>query len=145
MTTEERINYITTYPPLSRMWRSIRMAHTNFPARTHSDSVSTALLSLQIILTWITSRFLEEHFPYNHKVHRSSKKFHGKTLHVSKSMQLKKWNNFFSKISQVLLIAKTCSSTSEITYFLNCRIASDQKANRLQEITSFCHKRLLNS
>jgi hypothetical protein len=35
-----------TYPPLSRMWRSTRTAHTNFPEITQSDSISTALLSL---------------------------------------------------------------------------------------------------
>lgn len=35
------------YPPLSKMWRSIRMDQTNFPETTHSDSVSIALLSLQ--------------------------------------------------------------------------------------------------
>lgn len=41
---------IIAYPPLSRIWRSTRMAHTNFPERTQSDSVSTALLSLHIHL-----------------------------------------------------------------------------------------------
>lgn len=36
-----------TYPPLSRMWRSTRMDHTNFPEIMQRDSVSMALLSLQ--------------------------------------------------------------------------------------------------
>lgn len=33
------------------MWRSTRTAHTNFPERTQSDSVSTALLSLHKHIT----------------------------------------------------------------------------------------------
>lgn len=35
------------YPELSRMWISTRIAHTDRPDNIHSDSVSTALLSLQ--------------------------------------------------------------------------------------------------
>lgn len=47
MNTNRQISvYASSYPPLSRMWRSTRTAHTDFPATTHRDSISTALLSL---------------------------------------------------------------------------------------------------
>lgn len=39
------------YPPLSRIWMSSRIAQTDLPASTHSDSVSTALLSLHSCVT----------------------------------------------------------------------------------------------
>lgn len=57
------------------------MAHTNFPARTHRDSVSTALLSLQ-------NHFKTNKSSYYPKANFTEKDFQGSLReHCSKDMQ----------------------------------------------------------